>query len=375
MMLQELRICFVAGTLGQGGAERQLYYILRALRQNGVDLHLLSLNRNEFWEKRIKELGVPVSCVGEPRSKVKRLFRVLSELRRIRPNIVQSQHFYTNFYAAAAARLLRIHEVGAMRNNGRVEVLEAGRLGGWLNLRAPRTIAANSWPAIEYAVERGIPRERLYYLANVVDTVHFRPSSSSREMPLKLIAVARLYEQKRLDRFIRVLARLRNEISRDVSGVIVGKGPLKADLEGQAAALGLNAPDLVFKGSLEDLAPSYREADICVLTSDHEGTPNVLLEAMACGLPVVATNVGGVSKIIAEGENGLLVEPADEPGLFSALVRLINDSQSRMQMGRRARAFVEENHGPELLPGRLLALYRLVVSPRGVQFYPRGAEA
>src|SRR5690349_3638327 len=80
--LAGLKACFVAGTLGQGGAERQLYYILKALRHAGADVRVLCLDRNEFWESQIVEMGVSVDWVGGSGSKFGRLTRILSELRK-----------------------------------------------------------------------------------------------------------------------------------------------------------------------------------------------------------------------------------------------------------------------------------------------------
>jgi len=142
--LSQLRICFLAGTLGQGGAERQLFYSLRALRQCGAVPRVLCLAQNEFWEERIRNLGVPVTCVGQMQSKLKRLFRILVELRKQPPKIFQSQHFYTNAYVAAGARALRLCGIGALRCDGLSEVQESGLIGGWLSLHTPRVIVANS---------------------------------------------------------------------------------------------------------------------------------------------------------------------------------------------------------------------------------------
>ena len=100
---------------------------------------------------------------------------------------------------------------------------------------------------------------------------------------------------------------------------------MRAELEAQAAALGLGSNAIEFTGSVSDVALVFGKADISVLTSEYEGTPNVLLEAMACGLPVVATDVGGVPDVVRPGINGFLTRPGDDEGLLSALKRLINN--------------------------------------------------
>src|SRR5436190_14645407 len=97
--LQTLRICYIAGTLGQGGAERQLFYAVEALRQNGACTCVLSLEPGGFWEHPIQENGTPVTFVGQNRSRFARLLRIAKELKKEPADIIQSQHFYANAYA------------------------------------------------------------------------------------------------------------------------------------------------------------------------------------------------------------------------------------------------------------------------------------
>jgi glycosyltransferase involved in cell wall biosynthesis len=376
-----LKLCLLAGTLTPGGAERQLFYILQALRQSGATPRLLSMTRGEFWEKNIESLGVSVACVGDTASRWKRLVRLIKALRKDRPDILQSQHFFTNAYVGLAARLLHVAGIGAMRSNGASEVNGSGPFLGWLNLRLPATIAANSWVAIQYAIAQGVPASRLFFLPNVVDRDLFQsPESRGQQAarPFTLIAVGRLGKEKRLDRFISILNRLRKDFGLNVRGLIVGTGrkdeDLRAQLEDQARNLGL-LPDIVeFRGGVSDMRSIYHEAEVCVLTSDYEGTPNVLLEAMASGLPVVATRVGGVPEIVQHGQTGFLVERDNVDGLVTALVELVKKRELRMQMGRRARSYVEENHCLERLPVYLGRLYEQVLPTTGPAPAPVGAS-
>ena len=103
-----------------------------------------------------------------------------------------------------------------------------------------------------------------------------------------------------------ILAQVREKSSSPVKGILVGAGPLREPLERQAAGLGFSPETLEFRGEVHDLTPVYREADILALTSDWEGTPNVVLEAMASGLAVVATKAGGISDIVQHGKTGFL---------------------------------------------------------------------
>lgn len=362
--LSKLRIAYIAGTLGQGGAERQLFYAVQALRQSGAAVQILSLDRGGFWEEPIKQLGATVTWIGQDRSRFKRVLRIVKHLRREPADILQSQHFYTNAYASLAALFLNCKAIGALRSNGHFEVTESGRLGGRINLRLPKILAANSQSSIQYATRHGILSSRLYFLPNVVDTGRFK-SGDATQGPITLLTVGRLTREKRFDRFISLVHRLRTERGLDIRGWIVG--PTRADqelrpvLEQQAATLGLLPDKIRFLGSITDMSSIYQQGTIFVLTSDHEGTPNVLLEAMATGLPVVATNVGGVPEVVRHGQTGFLVPCDDMKAQLDAISQLVENPGLRAEMGARARAYVEDVHSVHRLPTRLADLYDLAL--------------
>lgn len=360
--LGKLDVCFIAGTLGQGGAERQLFYITKSLKQSGARISLLCLTKGEFWENKIRALGVPIIWVGQRGAKASRLSRIIKVLREQRFQVVQSQHFYTNLYAATAARMLGMREIGAMRNNAVSEVQANGAVLGRLSLRLPRVIAANSQTAIDNAITMGVPASRLYFLPNVVDTDQFSPRARGADTTIRLITVGRLTEQKRLDRFLSIVANLRRWSAAKIKATIVGEGPLRGQLERRADDLGLLGGGVEFRGAVSDMTALYQEADILVLTSDWEGTPNVLLEAMASGLPVVATRVGGVPEIVRHGETGFLSDAQDESSLENWVLKLITAPALRKEMASRAREYVLKNHSPLGLPERLERLYKSVLS-------------
>jgi glycosyltransferase involved in cell wall biosynthesis len=360
--LKDLRVCFIAGTLGQGGAERQLYYILKTLRRYGAHPRLLTLTRGEYWEEPIRALGVPVTWVGQASGRWRRALRIIAELRRDPPDVIQNQHFYTNLYAALAARALRVPEVGSVRSNTVSEVESHSFIIGHISLRAPRAIAANSQVAIRNALALGVPGERLHLLPNVIDTDYFRPVTRPPRRPVRLIAVARLSREKRIDRFLSLVARVSRRTSWPINATVVGDGPLRPQLERQAAALGL-LPDVVkFSGRATDMRQVYQAADVLVLTSDFEGTPNVVLEAMASGVPIIAAQVGGIPEIVEHGMTGYLSAPDDEASMAEGLLDLISEPAKRATLGANGRAYVEAHHSLDCLPGALSKLYRQVLS-------------
>ena len=124
--LSRLKICFIVGTLGQGGAERQLYYLVKELYNCGTQLLILSLTRNEFWEAKIRELGIPIHWVGKSHSWFIRLATIIRILRGKKYDYVYSQHFFTNLYACFAAKAIRSIGIGSLRSNCINEVQSLG---------------------------------------------------------------------------------------------------------------------------------------------------------------------------------------------------------------------------------------------------------
>lgn len=361
------RVVFLAGTLGMGGAERQLYYMLDAAKSAGagMSVSVVSLDAGGAWEEPIRRLGLAVTVVPRDGSRLKRLVRVLQELGRHKPHLIQCQHFYTNLYGVFAARLYGAREIGAIRSDGRSELRANRGVLGRFQLHTPRLLAVNSRAAIRYLQTVGVKDSCLFWLPNVVDTQHFCPLARRRVGRLRILGVGRHNPVKRWDRFLRAFARLKERCGSRVEAELVGDGPERTSLESLARSLGLGPEDVRFRGSSTDVAPFYREADVLLHTSDWEGTPNVILEAMASGLPIVSTRVGGIPDLVRDGEVGSLVDPQDEVGLARALVELAEREDLRLRYGASAREYTLQKHARPLLPTILRSLHARALNEGG----------
>ena len=357
--ISRVSVSFVAGNLALGGAERQLFYLARGLRHGGANVRVLSLTQGDFWEQKLRDIGVSVTWVGQHTSRVQRLKRIVSGLRLDRPAIVQSHHFYTNLYVVAAARLLGLREVGAVRNDAYCEVAFTGRLGP-LSLRTPRVLAANSRAGAENAVALGVPSHRVRLLPNVVDTEHFAPAPGRCREGVRLVTIG-MRAEKRVDRFLALISRLRSQSGLPITATVVGDGPDRLRWQRRAAELGLPPEIVAFERAVPVTGVVYRAADILVMTSDFEGTPNVALEAMASGLPVVAYRTGGVPEVVQHGETGFIAEMGDEDAMSDYVLRLVRSSELRACMGRRSRQYVQAHYGLNRLPDILSAFYQKVL--------------
>lgn len=352
-------MAFIAGALGQGGAERQLFHVAATLRQCGAQVRVLSLGRGEFWARRLREAGVEISYVGDRPIIPLRLIRILEQLGRHRPDVVQSSHFFANPYALVAAQLVGAREVGAINSTLDRELQKPDPITARINLMSMAHFAVRSRAAIHQAVQLGIPGGRLHHRPAVVDTEQFAPRPRASNGVVRILAVGRMVEVKRHDRFLRVLATVVRRTRGKVVAEIAGAGPLRQELESQAARLGLSAC-VHFLGLLDDSATAYQNADLLLHTSDAEGLPGAVVEAMATALPVVATRTGDLEDLVNDTETGYLCESTDEDGLADRVVRLVDDAGLRRRMGDLGRQYVEEHHSLKSLPARLERFYQLV---------------
>jgi glycosyltransferase involved in cell wall biosynthesis len=346
------RITFIAGTLGRGGAERQLCHQVKACLDLGLDVEVLCLTEGEHFEARLAELGAKVRHLGGIPSRMIRALRITRAVRRHESDIVQSAHFYTNLYAVFAARLSKAREIGAVRSDATTEVAANGYLGG-PSLRRPRLLAANSRQGLANAIALGRSRASTHYLPNAVDLEHFAPPASPPKGPFTVLGLGRLDARKRFEDFLRIIAGVNNAAT-PVRARIHGTGPLHDGLQSLAEELGLAGALL---GPVDDPASAYRSAHALLVTSEREGTSNVVLEAMACGLPVIASRVGDLPHLIEHEVSGLLFDVGDLATARRHTAALARDPERRAAMGRSARDHVASHHGPRRLREALTALY------------------
>ncbi|MGQ0541509.1 MAG: glycosyltransferase family 4 protein [Blastocatellia bacterium] len=363
-----MKVCFIVGTLGRGGAEKQLLFMLSALVNSGVETRVICLTKGEAYETKIRELGIDVEFAGSSRNQLVRVWKIVRSLRRNPADIIQSSHFYTNFYAGIAGRLLRIPSIGAIRSNVESELSSHPFLGRLL-LRLPDFLIVNSLVGRQRAIDKRISDKSVALVPNTVE-LGLTPSEALQhpDRPTTMLFVGRLVNVKRADRFIVLAAELTVKYpKRRLNFRIAGDGPLRPKLEEQAKDLQPSFSSIEFLGEVENLDAIYRDADILVLTSDYEGTPNAVLEAMAHGVAVIATDVGGVSGVLNES-CGILVEPDNPKALIDAASRLIEDADLLNKLGSNGRAYVRENHSCETLAANLTAIYnRLIKSSQSVR--------
>lgn len=212
----------------------------------------------------------------------------------------------------------------------------------------------------------GVPRERIAIQHNSVNL--FLPASAEVVARLRqslrippdakmLLNVGRLSREKGQAELIEALAILRRQHSdRELRLVMVGDGPERKRLERMASAMGLS-DWVTFTSYQSDVSPYYSGADLVVLSSQTEGSPNVLLEAMAAGLPIVATRVGGIPEIVSDAKAALLVQARNPAALAQGIARVLDDQGLRAALSTAAKNTAAA-YSPEAYCESLLELYR-----------------
>ncbi|MDE2150103.1 MAG: glycosyltransferase family 4 protein [Gammaproteobacteria bacterium] len=352
-----------------GGAEMQARLVSAALAESGHHVQILAphLEAQQALKEQID--GIPVHRLAYP--KIKGLGAVILNLRfaafllRHRCDF-DAIHIHMMHNLAGAAGWIKpwIRPSITVKVSGAAE-FEGGILDPGLRHRAVHRVlnaGAKRLDAFQcisqdtgqIMLRAGYPAEKLHFVPNAVDCGRFVHSPISAR-DFRVVFVGRQVAVKGLDVLLRAWA----ETTRPAGArlVLAGDGPERPALMQQASALGI-AETVEFPGTISDVPALLAGAAAYVQPSHREGLPNSVLEAMAAGLPVIATRIGGHEDIIAEGETGLLVPPADPGALAAALQRLFENSELRRRLGDQAAAYVRRNFATTVVIERLLDLYR-----------------
>ena len=303
---------------GIGGSERHLLTLLPALAARGIDVRFVGLDADgadPFYE----QLAVPFVRLSSP-------LRLRRALRGA--DILHTHLVHADVYGALAAGGTPI--VSTKHNDDRFRLGPYRLVERAITRRARRLIAITE-SLKRFCVERvGLPAEKIDVIRYGLDEP---PRPWGENLPLELAdgpvvaAVSRLVPQKGIDVAVRAMAGWDGGTL-----VVLGKGPEQAKLTSLAHELGVH---LVLPGHIPDVTAVLRRADVFVHPARWEGFGLAVLEAMLCGLPVVATSVSSIPEIVVDGETGVLVPPDDPAALRAALQHVLADPGTLGQAGRK----------------------------------------
>lgn len=366
-----MKILQLISSGGFYGAESVLVNLSVELQRIGhrclIGIFENSKTRNTEVGERAEALGLRVlriPCRGQMDWAALRRIRGVIEQEGI--ELVHAHGYKADFYALLARRGTGVPVAATCHNwLGRTLATRAyGALDRYL-LRFFDGIAAVSSSVADQLFEAGVRRE-IRLIPNGVAPV---PSENPSDLPnefrqadrIVVGSVGRLSAEKGTAFLIEAAAKICSELP-NVQFVQVGDGPLRSQLEARVRELGIEQ-QFVFTGERRDMPRVYRSFDVFVLASLNEGMPMALLEAMAAGLPVVATRVGAVPELLGSPEVGCLVEPGDFNALADGMREFLVNKSRREELGARARKRVEEQFSAGAMARKYEDLYKQLLQP------------
>ncbi len=355
--IRPARVGLVVGQLSTGGAEGQLLQASRGLdpRRFTPTVYCLSTQVHPIGPL-LERAGVTVRTA--PRPGLARVRWLAGQMAADEIDLVHAWLYIANALAWSATRLMKRRPLVTSARNCKVQN-RVSRLANSLAFRGSRAIVVNSHDVAHYIVRHyRAPRDRIRVVYNGIDIERFHPGPAPAQAPGSIVTVGRLVEQKNHALFLRAAAALTQEGAR-VRFAIVGDGPLRAALEAAARRLGIEER-VRFLGERSDVEKVLRGASQFWLTSRWEGMPNVVLEAMASGVPVLATDVGGVRELVRDGIDGFVLPPDDAVGLAQHAQALLADPTRLTKFKVAARARAETFATPHMVDA-LARLYEEVL--------------
>ena len=360
--MKPLAILHTESSLGWGGQEIRVLTEARGVAREGHEVLLAAPAEARIFTEAPR-YGVPVVALPIARKRprgVRALRRLLAERRFD----VVNTHSSTDTWLAALACIGRGGKPAIVRTRHISAPMPGNAATRWLYNRATaRIVTTGERVRAQVVDEVGADPARVVSIATGIDLARFAPGDRSEarravglpvEVPIVgIVATLRSWKGHRY-----LLEAFRDLGRPDALLVIVGDGPQREALEGQARALGIDAR-VRFAGNQADVAPWMRALDVfCLPSYANEGVPQALMQAMACGLPVVTTPVGSIEEIVRDGETGLMVVPQDAASLHAAIASLLADPVRRAALGGRAAAAAHERFGEACMVERMIAVFR-----------------
>ena len=341
-----------------GGTERQMIELIRRLDRRRFTVHVACFHREGAWLPRVIECAAsvvefPIAGFARP-STLLQMMRFARWCRRERIAVVQTCDLYANTFGLPGAALAAVPvRIGSRRE------LNPDKSAGHIRLqraayRAATKVVANSQAARRILEEEGLATASIAVVPNGIDSAAFAARSAPSAIR-RIVCVANLRREKCHDTLIAAAQMLAADHP-DLRVTLVGGGPRRAELEAMVRQRGLERI-VTFLGHRDDVPALLAAADAYVLPSRSEAFPNGAIEAMAAGLPVVASAVGGLLDLIDDGRTGVLVRPEDPAALARALRGVIADPVHAAALGAAARDEVRQRFGFERMIAAFENLY------------------
>jgi len=362
-------VLLMARALEAGGSERQLREIAKALDRSKFQPHAGCFRPEGGGRRELEAAGVPVVHfpVNSFRSPgaVSGAFQFARYVRRHKIRLVHTFDYPATVFAVPAARVLTSAAVVSSQRSHRDLIPRGYRLLVRMTDSLVDAIVVNcDFVRRHLEQEERVPANRIQLCYNGIDLDVFSPLDAPRPPDLPrgsfvIGVVCALRPEKGLPTLLQAFARVRH-LCAGMKLAIVGDGPVLESLQAESQALGIRE-DCVFALNTGRVTDWLRAINIFVLPSLSEALSNALMEAMACGCPVVASNVGGNPELVRNGETGLLFEPGDAANLASALQTLIENEALRKRLADNGAKFLRDSFSIRASAQRMGEIYAQLI--------------
>jgi glycosyltransferase involved in cell wall biosynthesis len=362
-----------------GGTERQMIELIRRLDPSRFRVHVACFDKSGAWLPRVAERAAslvefPIRGFARPRT-IAALLGFARWCRQERIEVVQTCDLYANVFGLPGAALAGVPvRIGSRRE------LNPDKAPGQIRLqrqayRCATTVVANSAAARDILEQEGLAPASIAVVPNGIEATLYpdRDAVTARRPVRSVITVANLRPEKSHETLIAAAELVAAEFP-DVQFQVVGDGLRRSELEALVRAGGLERR-VQFLGHREDVPRLLAEADVFVLPSRSEAFPNCAIEAMAAGLPVVASATGGLLDLIEHGHTGLLFEPGNPEALAAALRHLFTDRGTAAGIGQRAQTQVRQRYSFERMVRSFEDLYAASLPARSLSRAARAQAA
>jgi sugar transferase (PEP-CTERM/EpsH1 system associated) len=357
-----VRLLHVIDELLLGGTELAMIRLARHLDPQRFQSQVCAFIPGPA-ESELQASGLPYSILPKQRAfDFRLLLRLVSFIKRERFRLIHCRSLQGILYGGLAAVLTRTPFVCSIHGENTLRLQRAVPILRW-SARCARAFIAVSESLKRLTSQTvGLPAERITVIYNGVDVSKFSRSAttdgSQREVHVGCVGTLR--PVKGHSYLIEALA-LAHPSAPDVCLSLIGDGPLYQELNDLKQRLGLNG-SVSLLGHRDDVHELLKQFDVFALPSLSEGISNALLEAMAVGLPVIATNVGGNPEVVQHGVTGLLVPPQDSRAFADALLQMLNNPESRRAMGRKGRERIEAHFSLSAMARRYEQIYEMALT-------------
>lgn len=353
-----MKILCLIDSLASGGAERQMSYLASGLQKAGNDVTLIVFSDSKpFYKDRVVKSGVNLIFDLKGFNRYRRILRIRHWVRKFRPDAVIAYKDGVTMAACLARMLTKFHLIVSERNT--TQALSRYEKMKFSLYRKADVIVPNSYSQARF-IEQNYPHlfTKTTVITNALDTEAFiMPEVKERHNPLVIVTTARIMPQKNVLRYLEAVDHFKERKNEVIFKWFGNQSDAYfSDVQKQVKNLGLEGI-ITFYPAVKDVAKVYAEADAFCLPSVYEGFPNVVCEAMSCGLPVICGNVCDNADIVSDGENGYLFNPCDTEDIVKGIEKLLclSDKQRRI-MGVTNRAKIKNLCSPEAFISKYAAI-------------------